>query len=222
MGSPAGEAGRDADEGPQHNVSVSAFAIGKYEVTWDQWDACVRAGGCSSAEQDKMSGGADNGWGRGNRPVMRVTWNDAKAYVAWLNGKVSGSPYRLPSEAEWEYAARAGTTSAYYTGASISTSQANFNNTLSKTQGVGSYSPNAFGLYDMAGNVWEWVEDCYHDTYAGAPSDGSAWTSGACTYRVLRGGSWGSDPRYLRSADRNGDTPTYRSGVIGFRIARTL
>ncbi len=221
MGSPSSEANRGSDEGPQRSVSIGAFAVGKFEVTWDEWTACVSAGYCSTAEQDKTSGGGDNGWGRGNRPVMRVSWDDAKTYVAWLSRK-TGNTYRLLTEAEWEYAARAGKKTAYYTGASISTSQANFNNTLRKTEGVGSYSPNAFGLYDMHGNVWEWVEDCHHESYAGAPSDGSAWTAGACSSRVLRGGSWGDNPQYLRLADRSAGAPSGRYSSLGFRVARTL
>ncbi|MBM3540084.1 MAG: formylglycine-generating enzyme family protein, partial [Alphaproteobacteria bacterium] len=183
MGSPAGEAGRDADEGPQRVVTIArAFAVGKFEVTFDQWDACTAGGGC-----DRYRPG-DVGWGRGSRPVINVSWTDAKAYVEWL-GRKAGKSYRLLSEAEWEYAARAGTTTAWSCGSSESCLAAagwHYGNSGGRTQAVGTKSANAFGLHDMHGNVWEWVEDCWHDSYAGAPSDGSAWTTGGdCGRRVL-------------------------------------
>ncbi len=202
MGSPDSEPMRAFYEGPQHQVTISrSFAAGRYEVTFDEWDACVREGGCSHNPSDA-------GGGRGRRPVFQVSWNDAKEYVAWLSRK-TGKTYRLLSEAEWEYVARAGTTTAFSFGASVSPQQANYSYAGSPTgakQGkkvaVGSYAPNAFGLYDLHGNVREWVEDCWNEDYTGAPGDGSARTSGNCGRRVLRGGSWNDDPRSLRSASR--------------------
>jgi formylglycine-generating enzyme required for sulfatase activity len=229
MGAPDNEEGRSADEGPQRTVTIGApFAVGKYEVTFAEWDACVSGGGCTHKPDDA-------GWGKGRRPVINVSWKDAREYVGWLS-KTTGQPYRLLSEAEWEYAARAGTTTPFHTGPTITTKQANFdgNHTFGgsakgeyrqKTVEVGSLkSPNGFGLHDMHGNVWEWVEDCWIDSYKGAPSDASARTT-ACTdssRRVLRGGSWGSYPGFLRSADRGGDTSDYRNIDDGFRVARPV
>lgn len=206
MGSPASEPQRLDSEGPQHQVSISRpFAAGKYEVTFDQWDACVRESGCSHNP-------GDQGWGRGRRPVINVSWQDAKAYTEWLSRK-SGRRYRLLTEAEWEYVARAGTTTAFSTGASISATQANYDATYGyagsvtglyrrQTAEVGSFQPNAFGLHDVHGNVLEWTEDCWNGNYNGAPTDGTAWTSGECSRRVLRGGSWSYFPLFLRSAFR--------------------
>jgi formylglycine-generating enzyme required for sulfatase activity len=171
MGSPDGEKDRDSDEGPQHEVTIKPFAIGKYEVTFEEWDACVQAGGCNGYRP------GDQSWGRGKRPVINVSWRDAQAYVAWLSGK-TGQSYRLPSEAEWEYVARAGTTTRYAFGDEIVAKEANFGSTIGKTTAVGAYPPNRWGLFDMHGNVLEWVEDVYHDGYKGAPSDGTAWTDG--------------------------------------------
>jgi formylglycine-generating enzyme required for sulfatase activity len=195
-------------------------------VTFAEWDACVAAGGCNGHRP------GDRGWGRGNRPVINVSWNDAKAYVAWLSRK-TGKTYRLLSEAEWEYAARAGTTTPFSTGQTITTDQANFdgNSTYGggrkgvfrqKTVEVGSFAPNPFGLYDMHGNVWEWVEDCWNDDYTGIPMDGSASIFGDCNTRALRGGSWAGGPGFLRSASRGSDWANHRSDVYGFRVARTL
>jgi formylglycine-generating enzyme required for sulfatase activity len=220
MGSPAGEAGRDADEGPQRQVTIArAFGVGKYEVTFDQWDACVAGGGCGGYRP------ADQGWGRGTRPAINVSWNDAKQYAEWLSRR-TGKRYRLLSEAEWEYAARAGTTTPWSCGASegcLAGAGWYSGNEGSRTQAVGTKSANAFGLHDMLGNVWEWVEDCWHDSYAGAPADGSAWVTGSnCGLRVLRGGSWNNNPRNLRSANRDGLDSGDRYNTIGFRVARTL
>jgi formylglycine-generating enzyme required for sulfatase activity len=228
MGSPAGEADRAANEGPQRRVTIArAFAVGKYEVTFEQWDACVSGGGCGGYRP------SDNGWGRGNRPVINVSWSDAKQYVEWL-GRRTGKSYRLLSEAEWEYAARAGTTTPFHTGATITTDQANYDGNhvyangpkgiyRERTVQVGRFAANAFGLHDMHGNVWEWVEDCWNASYAGAPSDGNAWTTGGnCVQRVLRGGSWYGDPGYARSAVRIGGTTGIRRVSLGFRVARTL
>ena len=215
MGSPASEVGRDDGEGPQHRVTLRSFAMGVKEVTFDEWAACVRGGGCNGYRPD------DEGWGRGGRPVIDVSWEDAQAYVSWLS-ETTGARYRLPSESEWEYAARAGTTTAYHTGSTISTDQANYRSGVG-TMPVGTFAPNAFGLYDVHGNVWEWVEDCWHGDYRGAPSDGTAWTRGGdCGRRVLRGGSWDFGSRDVRSAYRLRDPPGARNRSIGFRVSRTL
>ena len=225
MGSPASEVGRHDNEGPQHQVMIErAFAVGKFAVTFDGWDACVADGGCNGYRP------LDQGWGRGQRPVIRVSWDDAKAYEAWLSGK-TGKGYRLLSESEREYVARAGSTTPFWWGSSISTGQANYDGTSTygkqgeyrrKTVPVDSFEPNPFGLYQVHGNVWEWTEDCYHNSYNGAPLDGSAWTTGDCSRRVLRGGSWVDTPRNLRSAYRLRFTTDFRSLIFGFRLGRTL
>ncbi len=227
MGSPASEERRWDNEKPRHRVTIAKlFAVGKYEVSFAEWEACRRAGGCSRNPDDR-------GWGRGNRPVIRVSWDDTQEYVRWLSRK-TGERYRLLSESEWEYAARAGTTTPFHFGNTISTDQANYNGIgtygsgrtgvyRERTVAVGSFPANRFGLHDMHGNVEEWVEDCWHGSYAGAPADGSAWTRGGrCDYRVLRGGSWYFKPRYLRSANRFRSNSENRSGFTGFRVARTL
>ena len=227
MGSPSSEQGRSDDESPRHRVTISKpFAVGKYEVTFSQWDACVAEGGCSHRPSDKS-------WGRSERPVIYVSWNDTKEYVKWLIGK-TGNQYRLLSESEWEYVARAGTTGPFHFGGTISSNQANYNGEYvygsgrkgmyrEKTVSVGSFPSNGYGLHDVHGNVWEWVEDCWHDSYAGAPTDGRAWTTGGyCGHRVLRGGSWVSYPGVLRAANRAWDGTGFRLSGNGFRVARTL
>jgi formylglycine-generating enzyme required for sulfatase activity len=226
MGSPDDEELRTDDEGPQHPVTIAKpFALGKYEVTFAEWDACVADRGCEHQANDR-------GWGRGQGPVIDVSWNDAKAYAAWLSRK-TGKIYRLPSEAEWEYAARAGTTTPFSTGATISTDQANYNGEhvygrgrkgvyRKQTIPVGSFAPNPFGLHDMHGNVWEWVEDCWNENYDEAPKDGSPWLTGDCSRRVLRGGSWSFGTRHLRSAAREGYATSDRFDSRGFRVARSL
>ncbi len=227
MGSPSSEAGRWGDEGPQHRVTISeSFAVGAYEVTFEEWDACVSAGGCDGHIPD------DRGWGRGRRPVINVSWEDAQRFVAWLR-RVTGEPYRLLSEAESEYVARAGTTTPFHTGSTISASQANYDGGYTygngrtgvyrqKTVEVGSFPPNGFGLHDVHGNVLEWVEDCWNDGYRGAPSDGVAWAMGDCGRRVVRGGSWGDSPEDLRSASRSWSETGDRYDDVGFRVAWTL
>jgi formylglycine-generating enzyme required for sulfatase activity len=218
MGSPESEKGKD-DERPQHEVTFAKpFAVGKFDVTFAEWDACVEAGACPRA--------SDGGWGRGGRPVINVSWDDTKLYVAWLS-RLTGKEYRLLSEAEWEYAARAGTTTRYYWGDDIGKGDANCDGCGSQwdfkqTAPVGSFKPNAFGLYDMHGNVLRWVEDCYHSSYTAAPSDGSAWTTGDCSSRVLRGGNWSGDEWVLRSAFRVGNPNDFRDDGRGFRLGRTL
>jgi formylglycine-generating enzyme required for sulfatase activity len=219
MGSPSSEQGRENDESPQHRVTISQpFALGKYEVTFDEYDVFARATGKSLPD--------DKGWGRGRRPVINVSWEDAQAYAKWLSQQ-TGERYRLPSEAEWEYAARAGTPSAYWWDNSIGSNRANCYGCGSRwdsrqTAPAGSFSANGFGLFDVHGNVWEWTEDCWNGSYSGAPADGSAWTRGDCGRRVLRGGSWFDVPRSLRAALRFGYTPSVRDNVFGFRLARTL
>jgi formylglycine-generating enzyme required for sulfatase activity/energy-coupling factor transporter ATP-binding protein EcfA2 len=215
MGSPDSEKGREKNAAPQHTVTIPrAFALGTREVTFDEYDSFALATG------QKLP--SDNEWGRGKRPVINVSWDDAQGYVGWLS-KRTGRTYRLPSEAEWEYAARAETTTPYSFGSEITAQQASFGNNFGKTAKVGSYPANGFGLHDMHGNVWEWVEDCLHKTYESAPSDGSAWTNGGnCKDRILRGGSWSSDQRILRSAQRGWNDTGSRYNYNGFRVARTL
>jgi formylglycine-generating enzyme required for sulfatase activity len=215
MGSPLNEKGRDKNEKP-HSVQVKNFWMSKTEVTFAQWDACVVAGGCKSNKRPR-----DEGWGRGNRPVINVSWHDANEYAQWLSQK-TGKQYRLPTEAQWEVAARGGTKTAFSFGNSITTRQANFNGTLKKTVPVGSYPANQYGLQDMHGNVWEWVQDMYQADYKKTPKDGSAWESGKGTHRVFRGGSWFNAPRRLRSAIRYSHAPNDRYFYLGFRLARSL
>ena len=217
MGSNASEESGHDSEGPVHQVTISIpVAVGKYEVTFSEWDACVAAGGCGGYQS------YDEGWGRGNRPVISVSWEDSNEYVRWLSSE-TGEQYRLLSESEWEYVARAGTTGPFHFGSTISTDQANYDWHHGQTLPVGSFPSNNFGLHDMHGNVWEWVEDCWHSDYSGAPTDGSAWTSGNdCDHRVLRGGSWYNSPWNLRAADRSWIGIGYRSFVFGIRVARTL
>jgi formylglycine-generating enzyme required for sulfatase activity len=219
MGSPATETGRSDNEGPQHEVMIAApFAVSKFDVTFADWDACILVGGCPQV--------TDSGFGRGTNPVINITWDEAQQYVAWLS-KMRGQPYRLLTEAEWEYTARAGTTSAYYWGDEIGNGNANCDGCGSKwdnqeTSPSGSFKPNSFGLYDMAGNFWEWVQDCLQGNYNGAPTDGSSWISGNCQNRVVRGGSWNYDSQFLRSAFRTGITTGDRGYDLGFRVGRTL
>lgn len=217
MGAPESEVGRQDVEGPSRRVTISrSFAAGKYEVTFAEWDACVADGGC----QHKPS---DRGWGRGKRPVINVSWDSITSeYLPWLSRK-AGKTYRLPTEAEWEFAARAGTTTRYAFGNTISKAQALFSEGgLFKTMAVGSFAANAFGLHDMHGNVWEWVQDCWNASYANVPTDGSAAAAGDCTLRVLRGGSWSDHPNSLRSAKRSKDRAGTLDSSSGFRLARTL
>jgi|GEM_PF-2681570 len=229
MGSPASEPERRDNEGPQHEVLVRRFAAGKYPVTFDEYDIYARATGAELPD--------DEGWGRGRRPVINVSWEDAQGYIQWLNqearAELDGRYYRLLTEAEWEYVCRAGTATPFYTGATVSADQANYDGSfiygegrkgrsLKATIEVGSYPPNPWGLYDLIGNVWEWVEDRFHDNYRGAPKDGVAWESGKGGNRVLRGGSWDSVPERLRSAYRNMSPQENRCSYDGFRVARTL
>ena len=211
MGSREGEG--DDDERPQHKVTIARpFAVGSFAVTFDEWDAAYGHRGVKHSPKD-------NGWGRGRRPVINVSWRDAKVYVGWLS-RETGKSYRLLSEAEWEYCCRAGTTTAYSFGDTIYQKQAQF--MQRKTVEVGSFPANAWGLHGMHGTVWEWCEDSWHPTYQGAPEDGSAWNGGETSFRVLRGGSWSDDPQFLRSANRSWLHPRNRDVSVGFRVARTL
>jgi formylglycine-generating enzyme required for sulfatase activity len=223
MGSPPSEQQAET----QHRVTIAApFAVSKFEITFDEWDACVKNGGCNGYRPE------DEGWGRGKRPVVNLSWENAEDYAKWLSRR-TGKPYRLLSEAEWEYAARAGTTTPFAFGDSISPSQANFDGSTDgsgpsevnrkKTLPVGSFPPNAFGLHDMHGNAWEWVEDCWHDDYtAEAPTDGSPWRKDGCRGHVGRGGSWEDSQSELRSSARTGGFKDEMSSTDGLRIARGL
>jgi formylglycine-generating enzyme required for sulfatase activity len=219
MGSPADEAGRYEPEGPLHWVKIAApFAVSESDVTFADWDACAAVGGCRDA--------ADFGFGRGTRPVIDVSWDDAEMYVAWLS-KMTDRHYRLLTEAEWEYAARADTHTAYFWSGDIGSGKANCNGCSGErengqTSPVGTFPANQFGLSDMAGNVWQWVEDCYHKNYEGAPADGSAWLGENCSGHVVRGGSYADPPAALRAASRSKDPADSRIDNIGFRIGRTL
>ncbi|WP_415923024.1 formylglycine-generating enzyme family protein [Steroidobacter sp.] len=234
MGSPSTEPDHNDNESPQHAVTFAKpFAIGKYEVTFDEWDACVADKACEAV--------GDDDWGRGRRPVINVNFEMAVGYTRWLSKK-TGQTYRLPSEAEWEYAARGGSTTPWFWGDS-SAKACEFGNVgdqslktehpdwtlhactdgVTKTAPVGSFKPNKFGLYDTAGNVWEWVQDCFNETYKGAPTDGSAWETGDCVRRLDRGGGWYNKPSAIRSALRwAGDDPKRQNNTLGFRVVRTL
>lgn len=223
MGSPKNEPERYDDEGPQHEVRVPRFALGICAVTFAEYDHFREATGREKPE--------DQGWGRASRPVTNVSWEEANSYCEWLS-RETGCAYRLPSEAEWEYACRAGTTTPFWWGGTITPAQANYDGTVAYNDGetgeyrgqtvpVRSFDPNPFGLYQIHGNVDEWVHDDWHRNYEGAPTDGSAWLGGDRA-KVLRGGSWGFIPKYLRSAFRYWDNSVNRSNGIGFRVSRTL
>jgi formylglycine-generating enzyme required for sulfatase activity/tRNA A-37 threonylcarbamoyl transferase component Bud32 len=220
MGSSPAEAGRRPSEGPHHRVSISRpFAAGVFEVTFDEWEACSLAGGCRAVRDH-------SGWGRGRQPAKYITWEQAKNFAAWLSQK-TGKQYRLLTEAEWEYVARAGTESAYSTGHFVSQSDANYlepreSMNDKRSLPVGSFKANAFGLYDVHGNVPEWTEDCWNVDYSGAPADGSAWLAGNCAQRVLRGGSYLSDAHGVRSASRYSYMVGLPDQPFGLRVARTL
>lgn len=265
MGSPASEAGRGLDEGPQHAVAIAQpFALGRSEVTVAEFrrfadesgykteaERDPRAQGCSgfvyadpaagNAEPPAVTSWRSPGLAQAEtHPVLCVSWNDARAYAQWLSKK-TGRRYRLPTEAEWEYAARAGSVAARFWGddpaqacrfanvADQSRFQTwGFGQKHECTDGhyftapAGGYAPNRFGLYDMLGNAWEWTEDCWNASYAGAPADGSAWLAGDCAQRVSRGGSWSTVPRFARSAARSKNAADSRDNLTGFRLARTV
>ncbi len=219
MGDLAG--GGDADEGPVRTVRIPRpFAIARYETTFAQWDACAAAGAC-------RQGVGDIGFGRGGRPVMLVTWEDAQAYAGWLSD-MTGRRFRLPSEAEWEYAARAGSEARYPWGDAVGRGNANCDGCGSRwdderTAPVGSFPANAFGVHDLVGNVYEWVQDCGRYGYEDAPSDGSAIEpDAACRQHMMRGGSWLSPPRATRPANRVRNPVGFQDINVGFRVARDL
>jgi formylglycine-generating enzyme required for sulfatase activity len=204
---------RYPDEQPEHEVMFAeAFFIGATEVTFEQYDAFAQATG------RKLP--FDNSWGRGNLPVTNVSWSEASDYAVWL-GETTGTTCRLPSEAEWEYSCRGGTTTPYSFGDEIGDEQANVARAIEKTTEVGSYSANPWSLSDMHGNVLEWAEDCWHGNYQWAPEDGTAWfrgTGGDCNSRVLRGGSWHLSRDYARCANRFAYDPRFQLSFIGFRV----
>ena len=218
MGCVSGSRECEDDEFPVHEVQVKAFALGRYEVTFSEYDRFTDATGRRRAD--------DEGWGRDRRPVINVSWDDAVSYTYWLSEE-TGESYRLPSEAEWEYAARAGTTTAYGWGADRGRDRANCRRCGSRwdndeTAPVGSFPANRWGFHDVHGNVYEWTSDCWHESYRGAPTDGSTWTRGGyCERRVLRSGSWAHNPTGMRSANRVGTDGRGRN-VRGFRVARSL
>ncbi len=235
MGSPDSQVGRGSNERPLRLVTFAAsFAIGLHEVTWQAWDACAFDGFCRDIP-------ADEGWGRDRRPVINVSWRDItgegtawRGFLAWLNDQVEGTPYRLPSEAEWEYAARAGAGTPFWFGNHITTAQVNFDGRYpynggtagefrAQTMPVDAFEANPFGLYNVHGNVWEWVADCYIDNYRQAPVDGRAVITNpqTCT-RVVRGGSWTDGARTVRAAVRGYGEPDDRNADLGFRVARSL
>ena len=235
MGPSADEPLQLTKERPRHKVTIStSFAISQHEITFADFDKFVAATGYRKPS-DKGWGTVY--WGRTNMPVFDVTWHDAQRYVEWLSEQ-TGKLYYLPSEAQWEYAARAGTTTAFHTGDCIHTDQANFHGRYEfgdcplpptyrgKTIPVGSFKPNAWGLYDVHGNIFEWTQDCWHPSYNGAPNNGSAWMYEGdnvdCERRVLRGGSWSGRPADIRSAARSNNEANFRSIFIGFRVVREL
>jgi formylglycine-generating enzyme required for sulfatase activity len=206
-------------EKPERVISIPRpFAIGRREVTFAEWDQCADAGACKYRPDD-------HNWGRGNQPVINVSWDDTKLFLAWLSQK-TGQKYRLPSEAEWEYAARAGTKTAFWWGRDVGAAHAQCDNcgspTTQRLAPVGSFRPNGFGLFDTAGNAAEWVEDCWNDNYRNAPKDASAWTSGDCRLRVLRGGNFTSKAVDTRSAARFRYDEDVRYYANGFRVLREL
>ncbi|WP_408466294.1 formylglycine-generating enzyme family protein [Paraburkholderia fungorum] len=209
----------DPSEKPVHRVTIGTpFAIGKYEVTVEQWNACVSANACPKLTPESNT--------NKTAPARDLSWDDAQQYVKWL-GKTTGKPYRLPTEAEWEYADRGGTTSAYWWGDQMRKGNANCTDCGAPwhkegPETVGSFAPNPVGLYDMNGSVWEWVADCWHNSYQSAPADGHAWDSPSCDMRVIRGGSWREGGSYMLSATRFKYSASVRQSQDGFRVAKDL
>lgn len=207
----------DPTERPAHRVSIgSAFAIGKFEVTVDQWNACAEAGGCPRLTSSNP----------GNTPVRDVSWDDAQQYVKWLSS-TTGKPYRLPSEAEWEYAARGGTSTRFWWGEQMRPGNANCKDcgdpwSEDGPAKAGSFAANPYGLHDVNGSVWEWVADCWHTSYKGAPADGRPWDAPGCRERVIRGGSWRDGASYMPSTTRFKYGASVRHSQNGFRVARDL
>lgn len=225
MGSPKDEIGHVHDEEPQIKVTLPRFALARFETRWDEWQACVEAAICAEDNDDQ-------GWGKGARPISTIDLQDTRSYIKYVN-QTSGAEYRLPTESEWEYAARAGTTTPFSFGETLSTDQANYDGNgvygsglkglyRNQTVEVGSFPPNPFGLFDMNGNVWEWVEDCFVDTLASTPLDGTAHAVEGCGRFVVRGGSFDHYPRAARSSIRHYMGPEDQETDLGFRVARTL
>jgi formylglycine-generating enzyme required for sulfatase activity len=218
--------GGDPDEKPVHQVTIPRpFALGRYEITFAEYDRFCQATGREKPKDGRRWFPFSN-WGRDRRPAMNITWDDAVAYTRWLSEQ-TGQRYRLPSESEWEYAARGGIEERYWWGFSVGEKRANCKGCGStwdnkKTAPVGSFGANPFGLYDTAGNVWEWCQDRWHESYEGAPADGSAWQGGEDKRRVQRGGSFGSKPRYIRSSARGRGNPDGRYVYLGLRVLREL
>ena len=217
MGCSPSDSGCDNNEMRRHRVNIHSFKMLETEVTWDMYQPCIDAGVCNRAH--------DSGWGKGSRPVIHVSYTDiVEDYIPWLNA-LTGLTFRLPSEAEWEYAARAGSTTGYSWGNAKGSNNANCADCGSRwdfkqTAPVKSFRPNAFGFYDMHGNVWEWTADYWNDDYYGAPDDGSSWLRGDGSRRVLRGGSWLLGQRTVRVSSRREDGVAYRLGHYGFRLAQ--
>ncbi|MBT4933583.1 MAG: formylglycine-generating enzyme family protein [Rhodospirillaceae bacterium] len=215
-----GSDGRHKFERPSRKVTIAKpFAMGVYEVTFDEWQSCFDEGGCPRIPDDHK-------WGRGRRPIMNITWFETQPFVEWLSKK-TGQTYRLPSEAEWEYAARAGTTTEFWWGDEVGENLANCRDCKSKwskkgSAPVGSFAANPFGLYDVHGNEWEWMEDCWNPDQKGAPTDGSARFDGQCQYRVMRSGSWYYFSKNIRSAWRFKNDARVKSYGIGMRVVREL
>jgi len=252
MGSPKSEPGRFDAEGPQHIVTIGAFALGKFDVTSEQFQIFLQETGYQPEPCNKITNMKWHSPRKGfayppedveppKWPAVCLDWKDAEAYIAWLNARVRkehptiaykpGGPYRLPSESEWEYAARGGTTTARWWGNEVGKGNANCNGCGSQydfhvLSDVDSFKPNPFGLYGMLGNAWQWTADCWHPSYVGAPKNGSAWITGDCSKHVIRGGSWDNTPIFIRSATRSGSTPDGGefdySSLSGFRVARDL
>jgi formylglycine-generating enzyme required for sulfatase activity len=228
MGAPESEPDSQDNERPLHKVTIAKpFAVGRFAVTFEEWDACVADRGCNNYRP------ADR-WGRGRQPVINLWWDDARAYVKWLSDKTN-RPYRLPSEGEREYVTRAGTTTPFWWGSSISSDQANYDGSYSypafsqkdsqyrgQTLPVDSFAPNPWGLYQVHGNIYEWVEDCWHSDYVGAPNDGSPWLAADCNRHVLRGGAWNFAPWQLRSASRGAVASAVALLPVGMRVARDI
>ncbi len=218
MGSPESEEGRHPKEGPQHEVVIDyQFEVGRYPVTFREWDSAERRGACEGYRPE------DEGWGRGWRPVINVSWDDAQGYIRFLNDR-TGRGYRLLSEAEWEYCCRAGATTAYAFGETLTNRSQGVVVAYNRTVEVNRLRANRWGLVSMHGNVCEWCQDVWNRSYAkpGRPDDGSPWLSGVATLRVTRGGGWGTSPMHLRSASRDAEETGFRDVDTGFRVARTL
>jgi formylglycine-generating enzyme required for sulfatase activity len=207
-----------SDEAPRHEVNITSFMVSVYEITFAEYDRFALATGRKKSK--------NSGWDRKTHPVVGISWDDAIAYTRWLS-KQTGKRYRLLSEAEWEYAARAGTTTPFWWGARSGTNNAHCFDcksdfSTSKPARVGTYKPNAYGLYDTAGNLFEWVHDCYHRDYKDAPDDGSVWEGGDCKVRIVRGGSYGSPANSMRAENRDKFKSEKGQYNVGIRVARDL